>query len=47
LSRGGTLILSGILATEIPDLRAAYAGAGTPSVLEDGEWAALIVRIGG
>jgi ribosomal protein L11 methyltransferase len=44
LAPGGALVLSGVLAADIADLRAAYSGCGVSSTLEDGEWAALIVR---
>jgi ribosomal protein L11 methyltransferase len=44
LAPSGTLVLSGLLAADVPDLRAAYSPCGASSTLEDGEWAALIVR---
>jgi len=46
LASSGALVLSGFLAADVAELRRAYAGAGVSSVLEDGEWAAMIVRSG-
>jgi ribosomal protein L11 methyltransferase len=42
---GGTLILSGLLDRDVPDVRRAYAVAGPTDVRIDGEWAALVVGI--
>jgi ribosomal protein L11 methyltransferase len=44
LAPGGTLILSGLLGHDVPELRSAYAGQGSFTVREDGEWAALVLR---
>ena len=35
-------MLSGLLETDLGDVRAAYADLGTPEVRPDGEWAALV-----
>jgi ribosomal protein L11 methyltransferase len=40
----GTLILSGFLVADVPDLRAAYSGVGEVDVRVEGEWAAFVVR---
>lgn len=42
LSREGCLILAGLLETDIVDVEAAYTSLGTPTVRQDGEWAALV-----
>lgn len=39
---GGTLVLSGLLASDVSEVEARYASCGTPEVLRDGEWAALV-----
>lgn len=44
LAPGGALVLSGFLASDVPELRPAYAGEHAPTILQDGEWAAMIVR---
>ena len=38
----GTLVLSGLLESDVSDVRAAYADLGAPEVHRDGEWAALV-----
>jgi ribosomal protein L11 methyltransferase len=38
----GTLVLSGLLETDLGDVQAAYADLGPPEVCRDGEWAALV-----
>jgi ribosomal protein L11 methyltransferase len=40
----GLLVLSGLLAEDVPDVRAAYADRGDVEVRIDGLWAALSVR---
>jgi ribosomal protein L11 methyltransferase len=44
LAPGGTLVLSGLLATDVRDVAAAYASLGSIDTRVDGEWAALRVR---
>ena len=42
---GGVLILSGLLAEDVPALQAAYAGgAEVIAARREGAWAALVVR---
>ena len=41
-----TLVLSGLIAAEVDEVRAAYAGVGRVDVRQDGEWAALLVEAG-
>jgi len=38
---GGALVLSGLLHGDVPPVREAFAGSGTPRVSTLGEWAAL------
>ena len=40
----GTLVLSGLLETDLSDVEAAYVDLGTPEVRRDGEWAALVYQ---
>ncbi len=42
---GGGLILSGLLVTDLPDVRAAFGALGALEERRDGEWAALGVRL--
>lgn len=42
LPRDGTLILSGLLDTDVAEVSAAYRSLGLPVALADGEWAALV-----
>ena len=42
LTRDGTLILSGLLDTDVAEVTAVYDGLGPPQVHADGEWAALV-----
>ena len=42
LARPGALVLSGLLDTDVAEVKAAYASLGPPAVRSDGEWAALI-----
>ncbi len=42
LAPGGALVLSGLLAGDVPHVRDAFAACGTPAVRLDGEWAALV-----
>ena len=44
LAPGGTLVLSGLLATDAQDVAAAYAPTGSIGTRVDGEWAALRIR---
>jgi ribosomal protein L11 methyltransferase len=44
LAPGGTLVLSGLLAEDAPDVAAAYATLGPAETRIDGEWAALRIR---
>lgn len=44
LARGATLILSGLLDTDVAEVTAAYFPLGPPAVRRDGEWAALVLR---
>ena len=39
------LVLSGLLASDLAAVRAAYAGAGRIEVREDGEWVSLLVQV--
>jgi ribosomal protein L11 methyltransferase len=41
---GGTLVLSGALASEVDVVREAYSPFGDVDVLVDGEWAGLVLR---
>jgi ribosomal protein L11 methyltransferase len=43
---GGALVLSGMLASDLAEVRAAHHGIGAVSVTLDGEWAALLYRRG-
>jgi ribosomal protein L11 methyltransferase len=43
---GGTLILSGFLREDLPELRQAYAGRATVREASEGEWAALVIGPG-
>ncbi len=45
LAPGGALILSGLLAEELPALERAFEGLGPVTVRREGEWAALVVRL--
>src|SRR6185436_6252727 len=47
LAPRATLILSGLLASDTPALRQAYASLGEPQVHTDGEWVALALHRGG
>ena len=45
LARGGTLIISGLVSTDVPDVGAKfsqYLGAQPPVVYQRGEWRALV-----
>ncbi len=42
LAPGAALVLSGLLAEDVPHVRDAFAACGTPAVRLDGEWAALV-----
>lgn len=42
LAPGGALVLSGLLLEDVPAVRDAFAGCGTPIERRDGEWAALV-----
>jgi ribosomal protein L11 methyltransferase len=42
LAPGGALVLSGLLCGDVPEVRGAFAPCGEPTVLVDGEWAALV-----
>ena len=45
---GGALVLSGLLLGDVPPVRAAFAGCGTPREERLGEWAALVFEdVGG
>ena len=41
LAGGGALVLSGLLAEDVPFVREAFAACGSPRTRLDGEWAAL------
>jgi ribosomal protein L11 methyltransferase len=43
LAPGGTLVLSGLLAPDLPAVRRAFPGGGGARERRDGEWAALLV----
>jgi len=43
-SLAARVVLSGLLAAEVDEIRAAYARVGEPEVRRDGEWAAMLVR---
>jgi len=40
----GVLVLSGLLTTDLEDVRAAYGSLGPVQAATEGEWAALVVR---
>jgi ribosomal protein L11 methyltransferase len=42
----GSLVLSGLLASDLPEILAAFAGMGATEIATDGEWAALSLRRG-
>jgi ribosomal protein L11 methyltransferase len=42
LAPQGALVLSGLLVDDVPHVRRAFAGCGTPREHVDGEWAALV-----
>jgi ribosomal protein L11 methyltransferase len=42
LAPQGALVLSGLLVDDVPHVRRAFAGCGTPRENVDGEWAALV-----
>ena len=42
LAPGGVLVLSGLLDTDVAEVKAGYASLGLPAVRSDGEWAALV-----
>ena len=42
LAPGGAMVLSGLLTGDVPEVRAAFARCGEPTVALDGEWAALV-----
>jgi ribosomal protein L11 methyltransferase len=42
LAPQGALVLSGLLVDDVPHVRRAFAGCGTPLEHVDGEWAALV-----
>lgn len=44
LAPAGTLVLSGLLTTDVEDVRAAYRGLGPIQEAVEGEWAALTLR---
>jgi ribosomal protein L11 methyltransferase len=44
LAKGGALVVSGLLETDVDEVQAAYEACGAPSVRTDGEWAALHFR---
>ncbi len=41
---GGAIVLSGLLREEVAQVAEAYAEAGAPAVLTDGDWAALVIQ---
>lgn len=41
---GGTLVLAGLLVTDLPAVEEAYAPFGVATATQDGEWASLCVR---
>lgn len=41
---GGVLLLSGLLAADVPEVQRAFAPHGTSSVRTEGEWASLVVE---
>jgi ribosomal protein L11 methyltransferase len=45
LAPAGTLVLSGLLETDIEDVQAAFEGPRPPQVRRDGEWAALVYEV--
>ncbi len=42
VAQGGALVLSGLLVADAELVREAFAPAGTPRQLRDGEWVALV-----
>jgi ribosomal protein L11 methyltransferase len=44
LSPTGTLVLSGLLLSDLHEVVPAYAQVGSPRREEDGDWAALVFR---
>jgi ribosomal protein L11 methyltransferase len=44
LAPSGALVLSGLLAEDVPAIRSAYGRLGPSRVLADGEWAALVIH---
>jgi ribosomal protein L11 methyltransferase len=42
LNPGGSLVLSGILNAQAPDVAAAYNALGKPAYLAQGEWICLV-----
>jgi ribosomal protein L11 methyltransferase len=50
LARGGTLVLSGLVSTDVPEMVACFApklGGRRPEVFERGVWRALVWRVAG
>jgi ribosomal protein L11 methyltransferase len=43
LAPGGILVLSGLLTSDLPEVRREYGDLGMVEVREDGEWAAVVV----
>ena len=46
LAPSGTLVVSGLLTTDVEDVRGAYGGLGPIQATAEGEWAALVLRRG-
>lgn len=44
LAGGATLIVSGLLDTDLAEVTAAYSPLGAPTIRRDGDWAALVLR---
>jgi len=44
--KGATLVLSGLLTSDLPEVETAYAAFGAQSAETDGEWASVMVRVG-
>jgi ribosomal protein L11 methyltransferase len=42
LAPGGALVLSGLLVEDVPFVRAAFDACGSPTLIAQGEWAALV-----
>jgi ribosomal protein L11 methyltransferase len=40
----GSLVLSGLLSSDLDEVLPSYGGLGTPSVSADGDWAAVVLR---